>query len=67
MSMTFSEKLKDMINLIENWLSYPEDNTQLEEWIESANTFAYSFEFSDKEQAYIDKIIEMYNFSDSLK
>ena len=60
MLMTFSEKLKDMINLIENWLSHPEDNTQLEEWIESANTLAYSFEFSDKEQAYIDKIIEMY-------
>ena len=58
--MTFSKKLKDMINLIENWLSYPEDNTQLEEWIESANTLAYSFEFSDKEQSYVDKIIEMY-------
>ena len=58
--MTFSEKIKFLINLIENWLLEPEDNMQLEQWVESAENLAHSFEFSDKEQAYVDKIIEMY-------
>ena len=54
------EKIKECIHLMETWLSEPEDNTQLENWIDSANALAYSFEFSDNEQAYIDRIIEMY-------
>jgi len=58
--MSFSEKLKKLINLIEVWLSYPEDNTQLEKWIESVDLLSHSFEFTDKEQEYVDKIIEMY-------
>ncbi len=59
--MLFKDKLKDLIRLLDNWLSEPDDNVQLEQWIESAETIAYSFEFSDVEQQYIDKIIEMYS------
>lgn len=58
--MLFQEKLKVLIGLFENWLSEPQDNTQLEQWIESANELSYTFEFSDSEQPYIDRIIEMY-------
>ena len=58
--MTFQTKLKDLINLIENWLSNPEDSVQLEQWIDAADTIAHSFEFSDTDQSYVDRIIEMY-------
>jgi hypothetical protein len=58
--MPFQDKLKDLINLIENWLSEPEDSVQLEQWIDAAETIAHSFEFSDTEQSYVDRIIEMY-------
>jgi hypothetical protein len=56
----FQDKLKDLLNLFENWLADPEDYTQLEQWIDSAETLAYTFEFSDIEHIYIDRIIEMY-------
>jgi len=58
--MSFQAKLKDLIGLFENWLSDPEDSVQLEQWVSAAETLAYSFEFSDTEQSYIDRIIEMY-------
>ena len=58
--MPFQDKLKDLINLIENWLSEPEDSVQLEQWIDAVDTIAHSFEFTDTEQCYVDRIIEMY-------
>ena len=58
--MTFIEKVKALINLIENWLLEPEDNVQLEQWVESANELAYAYEFSDVEQAHVDRMIDMY-------
>lgn len=58
--VTFKDKLKDLLNLFENWLAEPEDNTQLELWVDSAESLAYSFEFLDNENVYIDRIIEMY-------
>lgn len=58
--MLFQEKLKALIELFEKWLSEPEDNVQLEQWIEAADDLSYSFEFSDSEQTYVDRIIEMY-------
>jgi len=56
----FHDKIQALINLIENWLSKPEDNVQLEQWVESANELAYSYEFSEIEQIYVDKMIDMY-------
>ena len=58
--MTFTEKVKDLINLFDNWLLDPQDNTQLIQWKYSAEYLAYTFEFNDTEQIYIDKIISMY-------
>ena len=48
-----------MITLFDNWLAVPDDIVQLEKWLEEAETIAHSYEFSDTEQIYIDKIIEI--------
>jgi hypothetical protein len=58
--MNFNEKLKSLIELFKAWLSKPEDNIQVEQWFDAATAIAYSFEFTDNEQPYIDRIIEMY-------
>lgn len=58
--MQFQEKLKALIELFEKWLLEPEDNVQLEQWIQTADTLADSYEFTDNEQPYVDRIIEMY-------
>jgi hypothetical protein len=58
--MLFQDKLKALIDLFENWLSEPQDNVQLRQWVDDADMLAYSFEFSDTEHLYIDRIIEMY-------
>ncbi len=58
--MLFQEKLKALIELFENWLLEPEDNVQLEQWITAADTLADSYDFSNAEQYYMDRIIEMY-------
>lgn len=56
----FKDKLKDLIKLFDNWLLDPTDNTQIEQWIDAANTISYWFEFTDIEQPYIEQIIDMY-------
>ena len=49
----------DWITLLDQWLSDPEDEVQLKEWISNAEELAYPYEFSKKEQPYIDQIIEL--------
>lgn len=56
----FHEKVKDWITLLENWLSYPEDYVQLEQWLSSAEELAYSYEFTEKEEEVIGRVIECY-------
>ena len=56
---TFKEKLVDWITLLDQWLSDPEDEVQLKEWSSNAEELAYPYEFSKKEQPYIDQIIEL--------
>jgi len=58
--MTFKCKLKDLVNLFEKWLPEPQDGAQLQQWIDSADILANSYEFNDTEQTYVDRIIEMY-------
>ena len=58
--MIFQEKLKSLIELFIAWLSEPEDTVQVEQWMENADNLAYSFEFTDSEQQYVERIIEMY-------
>jgi putative phage-type endonuclease len=57
---SFHEKVKDWITLLENWLSYPEDYVQLEQWIASAEELAHSYEFTDQEEELIDMILDSY-------
>jgi putative phage-type endonuclease len=59
--MEFKNKLKDLITLFDIWLSVPEDTTQCEHWVESAEELSHSFEFTEIEQEYVDRIIEMYD------
>lgn len=58
--MSFHDKLKDLIVVIENLLSNPQDETQLEQWKDAAETIAYSYVFTDVEQERIDLLIDMY-------
>jgi len=58
--MSFWNKTKDLITLLENWLSDPEDYVQIEQWKQSAHMIAWTYEFSETEQMYIDKMIEIY-------
>jgi hypothetical protein len=59
--MEFKTKITDLITLFEKWLSDPEDHTQIQQWGESAQQLAYSYDFNDNEQYYIDRIITMYS------
>jgi len=58
--MQFRDKVKDLIGLFDNWLSDPQDDVQLEQWRDAAETICDSYEFTDTEQEYMDKIIDMY-------
>ena len=58
--MLFQDKLKDLVSLFENWLPEPVDKAQIEQWIQSADDLVYSYEFSDIQQTYVDRIIEIY-------
>jgi hypothetical protein len=60
--MTFHDKLKDLIGKFENWLPNPQDEAQLEQWKDSAETIAYGYVFTDTEQERVDMIIDMYCF-----
>lgn len=58
--MLFQDKLKDLVSLFENWLPEPADKAQIEQWIQSADDLAHSYEFSDIQQIYVDRIIDIY-------
>jgi len=58
--MTYYTKLTELIALFEKWLPDPEDSTQVQQWTEAANALVYSFEFTEREQVYVDRIMEMY-------
>ena len=59
--MNFKEKLEVLIGLIENWLSDPEDNIQYTQWHENLRGIIYTLDFSELEELYLDKIVEMYD------
>jgi len=58
--MTYYTKLAELVALFEKWLPDPQDSTQIQQWTEAADALAYSFDFSEREQVYVDRIIEMY-------
>ena len=58
--MKFKDKLTDLIDVVDNWLFDPDDEVQLQQWKDAAEMIAYSFEFSDTEQPYIDLVLDLY-------
>jgi hypothetical protein len=58
--MHFQEKVKALTDLLENWLPEPQDATQVKQWGQDADLLAHTYEFTEKEQACVDRIIEMY-------
>lgn len=58
--MIYHTKITELIALFEKWLPDPLDYTQVQQWTENASALAYSFEFTDREQVYVERIIDMY-------
>ena len=58
--MSFPSKLQVWITLLQNWLSDPEDEVQLELWLETAEQLADAYDFSPKEDKCIDLILDKY-------
>lgn len=58
--MIDKKKVTEWLTLLENWLSPPEDNVQIEQWLDSAQELAYSYEFSEDEESIINHILECY-------
>lgn len=56
----FREVLKEWILIIDQWLTVPEDNYQLNEWKDLAEQFTESYEFTKKQRECIDLIIQCY-------
>jgi hypothetical protein len=65
--MHFHEKLKELISLLEKWLPDPQDNSQIQQWAQSAEAIAYSFEFTEEQQVYVDRMLEMFQEQWKLK
>jgi hypothetical protein len=57
---SFQEKLHTIITLLEQWLTEPTDQVQLEQWLDSAETIVYAYELKDHEQDYMDRILDIY-------
>ena len=53
-------KITEWLALVENWLSPPEDSVQLQQWLITADELAYSYEFTDAEEVYVEKILDAY-------
>ena len=56
--MKVKEKLQILIDLIENWLSDPEDNTQLIEWHEEVDEIIYTLDCSEVEETCLNRVVE---------
>lgn len=60
MSRPFQQRLTEFLEILDQWLSDPEDSVQQEEWMASAEWIAYAYEFSEVEQDYIDYLLDMF-------
>ncbi len=56
----FLRNVKEVIYLLENWLPNPNDLSQIEHWIESADKIIESYDFTDNQEEYLEKIISIY-------
>ena len=60
MTRPFQQRLTEFLQVIDQWLSDPEDSVQQEEWNASAEWIAYAYEFSEVEQDYVDDLLDMF-------
>jgi hypothetical protein len=60
MSRPFQQRLTEFLQILDQWLSDPEDSVQQEEWMASAEWIAYAYEFSEVEQDYVDYLLDMF-------
>lgn len=60
MTRPFQQRLTEFLQVIDQWLSDPEDSVQQEEWNVSAEWIAYAYEFSEVEQDYVDYLLDMF-------
>ena len=60
MSRPFQQRLTEFLQVLDQWLSDPEDSVQQEEWMASAEWIAYAYEFSEVEQDYVDYLLNMF-------
>ena len=60
MSRPFQQRLTEFLQILDQWLSDPEDSVQQEEWNASAEWIAYAYEFSEVEQDYVDYLLNMF-------
>ena len=60
MSRPFQQRLTEFLQVLDQWLSDPEDSVQQEEWMVSAEWIAYPYEFSEVEQDYVDYLLGMF-------
>lgn len=59
-SDTFQQRLAEWLTLLEDWLSPPEDTTQLEQWLVSAEELSDAYEFTAQEETCVDRILQCY-------
>ena len=52
--------IKEIIQLLEEWLPVPQNHDDLAQWTLAADEIAHTFELTDSHQVYIDAIIDMY-------
>ena len=60
MTRPFQQRLTEFLQVLDQWLSDPEDSVQQEEWTASAEWIAYAYEFSEVEQDYVDYLLDMF-------
>jgi len=52
--------IKEIVYLLENWLSTPTTSDELDEWLLAAEEICDGFELSAVEQRYMDAVLDMY-------
>ena len=57
---------KDIIQLLEEWLSIPQTTDELEEWLSAAEEIIDTYELPPLEQHYMDVVLDMYEEQFSL-
>lgn len=54
------KRIKEIIQLLEDWLPTPCNQDELSYWLFNADQIVYTFELSEMEERYMDTILDMY-------